>query len=186
MLKIIKELLLWRCQTYTGVFFRLGIGPGVSVNRCLIEKGSHSSVSWKKKKDSRWMNNHFTSLIIFMKSWQHETLVYIVNPHFHQSNHGTSQIDHNTGIYVHADCHVMAVGVPYGLFYVPFKLMYKDEGNKVNGLTLFLTDDPIIWTKTSFSSQLAWSSGGSLTGRLIPSTSRSTTTTTTTTTITFF
>ena len=130
------------------------------------------------------MSNDFTSLIIFMKSWQHETLVYIVNRPFHQSK--SRQIDHNTGIYVHADCHVMAVGMPYGLFYVPFKLMYKDEGNKVNGLTLFLTDDPIIWTKTSFSSQLAWSSGGSLTGRLIPSTSRSTTTTTTTTTITFF
>lgn len=46
---LIKEPLPWRCQTYTGVFFLLGIGPGVSVNRCLIEKGSHSSVSWKKK-----------------------------------------------------------------------------------------------------------------------------------------
>lgn len=130
---MIKELLPWRCQTYTGVFFRLGIGPGVSVNRCLIEKGSHSSVSWKKK-DSRWMSNYFTSLIIFMKSWQHETLVYIVNPPFHQSK--SRQIDHDTGVYVHDDCHVMAVGMLYDLFYVPFKLMYKDEGNKANSLTL--------------------------------------------------
>ena len=65
-----------------------------------------------------------------MKSWQHETLVYIINPHFHQRNHGTSQIDHDTGVYVHAHCHVMAVGMPYGLFYVPFKLMYKDEWNQ--------------------------------------------------------
>lgn len=168
---MIKELLPWRCQTYTGVFSHLGIGPGVSVNRCLIEKGSHSSVSWKKK-DSRWMSNYFTSLIIFMKSWQHETLVYIVNRPFHQSK--SRQIDHDTGVYVRADCHVMAVGRPYGLFYVPFKLMYKDEGNKANSLTLLPTDDPIIWTNTRFSWQLAWSAGGSVSGRFLLSTSRST------------
>lgn len=104
------------------------------------------------------MSNYFTSLIIFMKSWQHKTLVYIVNPPFHQSK--SRQIDHDTGIYVHDDSHVMAGGVPYGLFYVPFKLMYKDEGNKANSLTLLPTDDPIIWTNTRFSWPLAWSSGG--------------------------
>lgn len=118
------------------------------------------------------MSNDFTSLIIFMKSWQHETLVYIVNPPFHQSK--SRQIDHDTGIYVHDDWHVMAVGMPYGLFYVPFKLMYKDEGNKANGLTLLPTDDPIIWTNTRFSWQLVWPSGGSVTGRFLLSTSRST------------
>ena len=118
------------------------------------------------------MSNDFTSLIIFMKSWQHETLVYIVNPPFHQSK--SRQIDHDTEIYVHADCHVMAVGMPYDLFYVPFKLMYKDEGDKANSLTLLSTDDPIIWTNTRFSWQLAWSSGGSVSGRFLLSTSRST------------
>lgn len=51
------------------------------------------------------MSNYFTSLIIFMKSWQHKTLVYIVNPPFHQSK--SRQIDHDTGIYVHDDSHVI-------------------------------------------------------------------------------
>lgn len=119
------------------------------------------------------MSNYFTSLIIFMKSWQHKTLLYIVNPpFFHQSK--SRQIDHDTGIYVHDDSHVMAGGVPYGLLYVPFKLMYKDEGNKANSLTLLPTDDPIIWTNTRFSWPLAWSSGGSVSGPFLLSTSRST------------
>ena len=50
------------------------------------------------------MSNYFTSLIIFMKTWLHETLAYIVNRPFHQSK--SRQIDHDTGVYVHADCHV--------------------------------------------------------------------------------
>lgn len=68
------------------------------------------------------MSYHFTSLVIFMKSWQHETLVYIVHPPIHQSNHGTSQIDHDTGVYVHAHCHVMAVGKPYGFLLRPLQI----------------------------------------------------------------